>query len=596
MPTIIDSLLVRLGMDKSDYDKGRKDVSKSVADLRKEAKGMGGDFKKASKDTGEGFETMAKAAAKFLAVVGGTVALKDFIEDTIASSAALERFAENIEKSITDVSAWGQAVEHFGGTAEGLQGTLSKLSQAQTDLMLTGQSGLIPYFSALGVNLRDAGGGMSILLHLADNIHKVAGRQNQNNILRSIGLDQGTANVVLEGRGATELMIKRIKETTAATKAQGDAAKIMYGHIVDARQVFEALGRTLVFDATPAIERIIKAFNDLGNWLSSHKTLVEGTLTVIGAAIGAIAIAAIPINAVVLAIGGLGVALGAAYEDYKVWENGGRSLFNWAPAVNATNVAFRLLRDTIREALFSAAHFGAALMFLWDGDFKSAGAMISMATEGSSSANSDGSQKSDRQKFIASAADKLGVPPEAIDAQLRLETHADGSGTIGKFNYGNIKASPNYSGDVELRRVKEKDSQGREFTELSRFRSYGNVDDAANDYAATIASRFPGAVGAKTAGGFARGLQAGGYATDPDYVRKISNIATGIVSASQTAGAAQDYASQMRTSNTNDNSSRTVSIGQVVVNSAASDASGISSDIGNALNYQFVSQLNYGIK
>ena len=262
----------------------------------------------------------------------------------------------------------------------------------------------------------------------------------------------------------------------------------------------------------------------------------------------------------------------------------------------SSDLAFNGLKIILSDALFRAAHLGAALMFLWDGDYKSAKEMGSMALEGRSSANADGSPKSDRDKFIASAAQKLGVPPEAIDAQLRLETKADGSAAIGKYNYGNIKAGSDYSGDVELKRVQEYDKQGRGFTELSRFRSYSSAEDAASDYARTIASKFPGAVGAKTAGGFAKGLQAGGYATDPDYVRKISNIAMGIVSASVDASNARDYASMMRTTSNTDNSSRSVSIGSVNVHTAATDASGISNDIGSALNYTFVSQPNYGLK
>jgi flagellum-specific peptidoglycan hydrolase FlgJ len=131
-----------------------------------------------------------------------------------------------------------------------------------------------------------------------------------------------------------------------------------------------------------------------------------------------------------------------------------------------------------------------------------------------------------RQDFIKSASSYLGVPESAIDAQLRMETGATGKSTIGNYNYGNIKAGKSWSGAVKGRNVLEYDSSGRPMTENSNFRSYADADSAAKDYAETIRRRFPKAVGAKSAKDFAQGLKDGGYATDPNYVDKITGVAT----------------------------------------------------------------------
>ena len=114
MPTIIDSLVVRLKLDSSEFSKGSKKVDDQLG-------------------------SMTKSAAKFLAVLGGVAAVKRFVEQTIASNAALERFSKNLGVAVSGVSALSNAAEIAGGSAQGLQGTLSMLSKAQTELQLTGE-------------------------------------------------------------------------------------------------------------------------------------------------------------------------------------------------------------------------------------------------------------------------------------------------------------------------------------------------------------------------------------------------------------------------------------------------------------------------
>ena len=131
-----------------------------------------------------------------------------------------------------------------------------------------------------------------------------------------------------------------------------------------------------------------------------------------------------------------------------------------------------------------------------------------------------------RSKFIKRASDVLGVPESAIAAQLQLETGASGNSAIGQFNYGNIKAGKSWAGQTTDKDVLEYDRAGRAYHTSSAFRSYSSAASAAEDYASMIKRRFPQAVGAHNATEFAQGLKNGGYATDPDYVNKVTGVAT----------------------------------------------------------------------
>ena len=585
MPTIIDSLLVTLGLDAKGFKQGKEQVDKGL--------------KETGKTGEESFKKITKSAAEFFAVIGGTYEIKRFIQNQIEANAALQRLSQNLNESAQRISAWSNAAELAGGSAQGLQGTMSMLGRAQTELLLTGQSHLIPYMSALGLSMTDAAGRAlpvsQMLANIGDRLQKIGNRQTAFNMGQMMGIDPGTLNLMLESNGELIKTIKRVSEHTAVTKEQAAEAVKLSVAMGSVTQNFTAFGRELLQDASPALEKVFALMYRFGDWLRENKGMVETFLTVVAVGIGAITVAALPLNLTVAAIVAFGAALSLAWQDYKVWENGGNSLFNWAPAINLAKEAFSGLEIILKSILYRAGKVGETLYYLSHGEWgyakESAEGIVTGKT--APGAASDGS---DRGRFIAAAANKLGVPPAAIDAQLRLETGANGSKTVGNYNYGNIKAGAGYGGETVTKSVMEYGKNGGSFQDVSKFRSYSSPEEAAADYAATIAKKFPGAVGKKNAADFARGLQAGGYATDPDYVRKIATIAFGIRGASSAAaGAGASRSAALQGGATGGNRSVETNIGAITVNTQATNADAMAKDLKQSLNYLFASQANYGL-
>ena len=73
MATIIDSLLVKLGLDSSEFAAGKNKVDKGLKDTGNEAENAGAKLKKTGKDGAEGFNEVAKSATK---VMGPTLGRK----------------------------------------------------------------------------------------------------------------------------------------------------------------------------------------------------------------------------------------------------------------------------------------------------------------------------------------------------------------------------------------------------------------------------------------------------------------------------------------------------------------------------------------
>ena len=129
------------------------------------------------------------------------------------------------------------------------------------------------------------------------------------------------------------------------------------------------------------------------------------------------------------------------------------------------------------------------------------------------------------------AAAKLGTTPEILIAQAALETGwgehvmrgADGQSSNNLFS---IKADRSWGGDTISQRTLEY-LDGNPVTVNAGFRSYEGVGQAFDDYVNFISEnpRYQQALSrAADPRAYVQALQRAGYATDPDYARKILQI------------------------------------------------------------------------
>lgn len=376
MPTIIDSLIVTLGIKTTGYDNAKKKVDKGLVDTGNTAEKTGNKLQSAGDAGAKGMLTAAGSALKFLAIIGGTASLTKFVGDLIESNAALDRLSQNLGTGVSTISAWSQAAELVGGSAEGLQGTLDMLSKSQTELQLTGESGLIPYFSALGVALGDVQGKArpvdELLVDLAERFSHMD-RTTANNMGRMMGIDQGAMNLLLKGRAEVETMIKRQKEYGAVSKQQAEEATRLQRAMVEGRQAFAAFGRELLSVATPAIEALFSAFTSMGNWIRDNSQFVKAFLTIMAAGLAAIAAATIPINLTAVAVTALAASIAALWDDYKTWKTGGQSFIDWSkwePGIKAAGKGIAWLRDLISDMVYRAIAAADVVGALWNRDWK----------------------------------------------------------------------------------------------------------------------------------------------------------------------------------------------------------------------------------
>jgi flagellar protein FlgJ len=129
------------------------------------------------------------------------------------------------------------------------------------------------------------------------------------------------------------------------------------------------------------------------------------------------------------------------------------------------------------------------------------------------------------------ASRATGIPAKFMLGQAALETGwgkreirgADGSASHNLFG---IKATGNWTGrTVEVATTEY--VNGVPQKKMEKFRAYDSYADSFRDYASLLKNnpRYQNVIaGGKDATAFAQGLQAAGYATDPNYAAKLARI------------------------------------------------------------------------
>jgi flagellar protein FlgJ len=143
----------------------------------------------------------------------------------------------------------------------------------------------------------------------------------------------------------------------------------------------------------------------------------------------------------------------------------------------------------------------------------------------------NGQEFLDRMKSHAQEASQAtGIPARFLLGQAALESGwgkreiraADGSQS---FNVFGIKAGRNWTGPtVQTMTTEYVDGVPRKV--MQKFRAYSSYAEAFKDYAGLMqgSKRYAGVLKQTDSAGFAYGLQRAGYATDPQYGQKLTQI------------------------------------------------------------------------
>jgi hypothetical protein len=233
------------------------------------------------------FKGLTEAALGFGAALAGVRTIQDAL-GTMTGVASLGRSAANAGIAPEKVSAFGLMVQRYaGGNASTASASLTGLVSNIEGGIVTGQmTPQMAVLSRLGVSLQTALHNpltaMRQLAHVFSHIPKM----QANAYGHILGFDQGTINLLEQGTAAFDKHMTAVKLSGVVTARSVKEMEALQTALVGVDAAAKTLGRNLLTDLAPTLIRVANVVKDLetGNWQAINRDLAPpGHRTATGA-------------------------------------------------------------------------------------------------------------------------------------------------------------------------------------------------------------------------------------------------------------------------------------------------------------------------
>lgn len=380
--SILDKFYLLFESDASKLDKG-------LEESRRKAKQTTEEIKKTDEAAYKLGESIGKAIRQLGGFVAGYLAVRtlaDSFWQAVHAADKLDETADRLDVNIETLSAYGDAVKIAGGTLEGFIGSIESLNNNLAMMEVTGKSRAAPFLKQLGIDMEAAGNkgktAMDLLPQIAGALEDM-GKQEGAALARKLGLDAGTIMLLQQGRRGMEDLIRRQKELGVVSKEQGEIAAKWNDQLDDSRHALRSLWLEIATATLPVLTWMAKKFEDIAVWARENKTFLVGLMIAIGSAVAIFAVppliamavaalaAAAPFILLAAIVGAIATAFALLYDDVVNFMEGNDSLigqiFDKYPAVREAvdNIGegFKWLAETVLSVM---AIIGQVWSLTWD--------------------------------------------------------------------------------------------------------------------------------------------------------------------------------------------------------------------------------------
>lgn len=286
MASVLETFLILFESNADDVKKGAADATQTTDKLESSLVST----RAASESVGASLVAMAAQAAGAITALLSLGAITGAIFNAADYADQVGEFSEKLGLNVEDVSAWGDALQVNGGSAEGFRSTVESLSMAFTEFAVKGKSRVSPYFDELGIKMVDAAGKarnvMDVLPELATAFEGLS-RQESAALGQKLGLDQGTIMLLQRGRREVEEQVQIQKELGVVTAQQAEVAGKFNDAWDNTSKIFRSLFGVVSASVLPVFTRVLEAVQNAGRFISKHSDFIVGLMIALGAAVTA---------------------------------------------------------------------------------------------------------------------------------------------------------------------------------------------------------------------------------------------------------------------------------------------------------------------
>ena len=271
--TVVDALVVSLGLNAKDFLSGAKKVNIALKDTSAEATKRAKEMEESGKIAAQYFSKIRNEALALLGVFTAGVGIKNFVENTIVGAASLGRLSQNLGISTERLSAWQRVAEDAGGTAEGMTAQLRESQKTIAQFRMGQSSESLQWFFRMGGKTSDLKDGNTYLLarsKIIADIFKVDPGRAQL-IASQMGISEDQFNLLKQGPAAVLAQVAAMEKLSAITAADARQADELRKKWLNVERTFTLVGIKVVEALMPAFDELIRYIKQLGDWVVSHK-------------------------------------------------------------------------------------------------------------------------------------------------------------------------------------------------------------------------------------------------------------------------------------------------------------------------------------
>lgn len=266
MPTVIDSLVVELGLDGRSMTAGTRKAQGDYKRLRDDATKTGKDLSDAGKRGAEFFTRMRNEALTFFAVFTAGKGLRAFVADTVSSNVALGNLARNLNTNVRTLDAWQRTARSFGASAGSISGLFQ--SMQEKSLTMSGRLELSRVQALTGVSILDqTTGRLRSMIDIMSQLNRLSQGKDPAWFQAVIGMLGGSqdAATVLEQQQASSRFRQML--SYAVTPQDVQSSQALLADWVRLTSQSEQLGRSFLTHVAPGFHAVLK---NLSDWIEKH--------------------------------------------------------------------------------------------------------------------------------------------------------------------------------------------------------------------------------------------------------------------------------------------------------------------------------------
>jgi hypothetical protein len=272
--TVIDALMVTLGIDAKGFLTGKNQATDATKKLSAEETKAAKEMEERNKRAVESYKKVRNEVLALLAIFTAGMGLKDFTESTINSAVNLGYMAKNLQMSTQDLSAWQRAAERAGGSAEGITSALQDSQQQIAGFRLGRVSDQIQMFLRFGGKTSDLKDGNAYLLARSQIVQKLfsvdPGRAKY--VAQAMGISDEEFNFIKQGPQAILALVSAQEKNSAITEKQAAQALKLKNAWLDFRDRLQYVGTTILLELMPLFDKWLQKLQKMADWVAEHKS------------------------------------------------------------------------------------------------------------------------------------------------------------------------------------------------------------------------------------------------------------------------------------------------------------------------------------